>query len=64
MLAHVGPKAKPALAILNDLLPLAESDREDKWWLALRTARAFWKISGDSSPAVGIAEQMVDGEQA
>ncbi|MGD9853471.1 MAG: hypothetical protein AB7U20_00830 [Planctomycetaceae bacterium] len=36
VLAHLGQQAKPALAILNDLLPLVESERDSKRWLALR----------------------------
>lgn len=64
VLAHIGPQAKPALASLNDLLPLVESDRDIERWLALRAARAVWKITGNSSPAVEVASRLSDDEQA
>ena len=64
VLAHMGPQAKPALATLIDLLPLAESDRDSKRWLALRAARAVWKITGDSSPAAEVAGKLAVGEEA
>lgn len=64
VLAHMGPQAKPAFAILNDLLPLAESDRDIEQWLALRAARAVWKISGDSKRALEIAEKLAEDEEA
>lgn len=60
VLAHVGPQAKPALATLNDLLPLAESDRHIERWLALRSARAIWKISGHSSSAMEVAAKLAE----
>lgn len=64
VLAHMGPQAKPALATLNDLLPLVESDRDSDRWLGLKAARAVWKITADSSPAVGIAEKFAEDEEA
>lgn len=64
VLAHMGPQSKTALATLNDLLPLAESDRDDKRWLALRAAKAIWKISGDSSPAMKVASRLADDKEA
>lgn len=63
LLAHTGPQAKPAFATLNDLLPLAESDRDIERWLALRAARAMWKITGDSERAVKVASRLSDDEQ-
>jgi len=64
VLAHIGPKAKPALAILNDLLPLVESDWDSDRWLALRAARAVGKISGDSEPAMEVAARLAEDEEA
>jgi len=64
VLAHMGPQAKPALTTLIDLLPLVESDRDSKRWLALRAARAIWKITGDSAPALEVASKMLDDEEA
>lgn len=64
VLAQMGPQAKPAFAMLNDLLPLAESDRYNKRWLALRAARAIWKVSGDSSPAMEVASRLAQDEEA
>ena len=64
VLAHMGPQAKPALATLIDLLPLAESDRDSKRWLALRAARAVWKITGDSSPAAEVAGKLAEDDEA
>ncbi len=64
LLAHTGPQAKPAFATLNDLLPLVESDRDSKRWLALRAARAVWKITGDSSPAADVAGKLAEDEEA
>lgn len=64
MLAHMGPQAKPALATLNDLLPLVESNRDGDRLLALRTARAVWKITGNSSPAVDVAGKPTEDEEA
>lgn len=64
VLAQMGPQAKPALATLNDLLPLAESDRDSSRWLALRAARAVWKLSGDSSSAMDIASRLADDVEA
>lgn len=64
VLAHIGPKAKPAFAILNDLLPLVESERDSERWLALRAARAVWKITGDSWFAVEVASMVAEDEEA
>lgn len=64
VLAHLGEQAKPAFAILSDLLPLAESDRDIERWLSLRAARALWKITGDSSPAADVAGKLVVDEEA
>lgn len=64
VLAHTGPQAKPAFATLNDLLPLVESDRDSKRWLALRAARAVWKITGDSSLAAEFAAKLAEDEEA
>lgn len=64
VLSHMGQQAKPALATLNDLLPLAESDRDNDRWLALRAARAVWKITGDSSPAPDAAGKLAEDEEA
>lgn len=64
VLAQMGPQAKPAFATLNDLLPLVESDRDNDRWLALRAARAVWKITGDSAPALEVASNMLDDEEA
>ena len=64
VLAHIGPKAKPAFAALIDLLPLAELDRDNDRLLALRAARAIWKIRGDSSLATEVAGKLAVGEEA
>lgn len=64
LLAHMGVQAKPALAILNDLLPIAESKHDFKRWLALRAARALWKITGDNQPAVEVAAKLAEDEEA
>ena len=64
VLAHMGAQGKPALAILNDLLPLVKSDRDIERWLALRAARAMWKITGDSAPAADVAAKLVEDEEA
>lgn len=64
VLAHIGPKAKPAFATLNDLLPLVESDSDFERWLALRAARAVWKITGDSWFAVEVASMVAEDEEA
>ncbi|MCB9871483.1 MAG: hypothetical protein H6837_16625 [Planctomycetes bacterium] len=64
VLAHIGQQAKPAFATLNDLLPLVESDRDIERWLALRAARAVWKITGDSSPAADVAGKLAEDEEA
>jgi hypothetical protein len=64
VLAHMGPQAKPALATLNDLLPFVESERDFERWLALRAARAMWKISGDSEPAVEVAGKLAVDDEA
>lgn len=64
VLAHMGAPAKPTLAILNDLLPLVESDRDSKRWLALRAARAVWEITGDSAPAIEVAEKLAVDDEA
>lgn len=64
VLAHIGPQAKPALATLNDLMPLAESDRDNDRWLVLRAARAVWKITGDSTPAADVAARLMEDEEA
>jgi hypothetical protein len=58
VLAHIGPKAKPALATLIDLLPLAESYRDFYRWLALRAARAIWKIDGNHQVAIDLARKL------
>lgn len=62
--AHIGPKAKPAFAMLNDLLPLVESDRDIERWLALRAARAMWKIKGDNQPAAEVAGKLAEDDEA
>lgn len=64
VLAHMGPQAKPALATLNDLLPLVESECDSNRWLALRAARAVWKITGDSAPAADVAAKLAEDEKA
>lgn len=64
VLAHMGQQAKPAFAALIDLLPLAESDRDIERWLALRAARAVWKIRDDSEAALEVAEKLADDEEA
>jgi len=64
LLAHIGPKAKSALATLNALLSLAESDRDVERWLALQAARAVWKITGDSEPAMEVAARLAEDEEA
>lgn len=64
VLAHMGEQAKPAFATLNDLLPLVESDRDSKRWLALRAARAVWRISDNSSPAMDVAEKLAVDDEA
>lgn len=63
LLAHMGVQAKPAFATLIDLLPLVESDRDSDKLLALRAARARWKITGDSEPALEVAEKSADDEE-
>ena len=63
VLAHMGQQAKLALATLIDLLPLVESDRDNDRWLALRAARAMWKITDDSECALEIAEKLTEDEQ-
>lgn len=64
VLSHMGQQAKPASAALIDLLPLVGSDRDNDKWLALRAARAMWRISGDSSSAMEVAEKMAKDEEA
>ncbi|MEZ5945192.1 MAG: hypothetical protein R3C18_27780 [Planctomycetaceae bacterium] len=64
VLAHMGQQAKPAFAALIDLLPLVESEPDFERWLALRAARAVWKVSGSSSQAMGIAEKLAEHEEA
>ena len=63
VLAHMGQQAKPALATLYDLLPLAESERDFERRLALRAAKAVWKITGDSEPALEVALKLTEDEQ-
>ncbi|MEW4454533.1 hypothetical protein AB1L30_17790 [Bremerella sp. JC817] len=63
VLAHMGPQAKPAFATLNGLLPLMESDRDIERSLALRAARAMWKIAGDSELAAEVAGKLVEDEE-
>lgn len=62
VLGHMGAQAKPAFATLNDLLPLVESERDSKRWLALRAARAIWRISGDSDSATDVARKLTEDE--
>lgn len=64
VLARIGQQAKPAFATLIDLLPLVGSDRDIERWLALRAARAIWKITGDNQPAAEVASQLVVDEEA
>ena len=64
VLAHIGPKAKSALATLNDLLPLVESDRDIERWLGLKAARAIWKIDGNRQRAEEVAEKLAEDEEA
>jgi hypothetical protein len=60
----MGPQAKPALASLNDLLPLVESDRDIERWLGLKAARAIWNIAGDSDLAADVAGKLAEDEEA
>jgi hypothetical protein len=64
VLAHMGQQAKHASATLNDLLPLVESDRDSNRWLALRAARAMWKITDDKQPALDVAGKLAEDEEA
>lgn len=63
VLGHMGQQAETSLPTLNDLLPLAESKHDFKRWLALRAARAVWKITGDSAPALEVASKILDDEE-
>ncbi len=63
VLAHMGPQAKPALTTLIDLLPLVVSDRDNNRWLALRAARAIWKVTGDSELAAEVAGRLAEDDQ-
>lgn len=64
VLGRMDEGSKFAVAKLNDLLPLVESDRDFERWLALRAAKAIWQISGDSAPAVEVAGILAEDEEA
>lgn len=63
VLGHMGQQADASLTTLNDLLPLAESERDFERWLALRAAKAIWKITGDSERVLEAAEKLTEDEQ-
>ncbi|MCO6458169.1 MAG: hypothetical protein J5I93_22925 [Pirellulaceae bacterium] len=62
VLGHMGVRANPAAA-LYDLLTLADSDRDVERWLALRAAKAVWQITGNSAPALEVAEKLSEDDQ-
>jgi len=63
VLAHMGERAKKCLPTLHDNLPLAESDHDADKALALRSARAIWKISGDPTCAMEVTHRLLQGEE-
>jgi hypothetical protein len=62
VLGHMGVRANPAAA-LYDLLTLTDSSRDVERWLALRAARAVWQITGNSAPALEVAEKLSEDDQ-
>lgn len=63
VLGHMGQQAESSLPTLYDLLPLAESKHDFKRWLAVRAAKAIWKITGDSEPALEVAARLTEDAQ-
>ena len=63
VLGHMRQQAETSLTTLYDLLSIVESDRDFERWLALRAAKAIWKIKGDSEPALEVAEKLTEGGQ-
>ena len=63
VLAHLGERAERCLPTLRKNLLLAESNSNSDKALALRSARAIWKISGDPQPVERIASMLLRDEE-
>ena len=63
VLAYMGERAKTCLSTLHGNLSLAESDDGFDKTLALRSARAIWKISCDPKCAVEVASRLLQDEE-
>lgn len=63
VLGHMGGQSSVAIPVLNGLLLFASSERDFERWLALRAARALWKITGDPNPAVEVATRLLQDRE-
>lgn len=62
VLASMGEGSERGIPVLVGLIDLHRSEVAFERWLALRAAKAIWKISGNAEPAVEVATPLLRAE--